>query len=231
MGEFEEMWLVFKRVMDPSDFSPRIKFQCLLRNEPTNVRRTDDINQLEPEAVQVSIPKWAAKSDIDLVGHDFSLEALHACSRQYKAISDLFMHEVWPSIMDEMKQTLAFKREQITRDHIYCIIDQGSGDMSMDKPNLVYLGEDFNAMWKKVDEYMADFKKKCFNKLTNKYIRPDGDDVYDTWENLMNSLFDTLVSDKKLIINVQDWDDDADPGFFCVYAEEYKNLWRNRNER
>lgn len=220
MGEFEEMWLVFKRVMDPGDFSPKIKFYWLLRNEPTNVRRTDDLNQLEPEAVQVSIPKWAAKSDIDLAGHDFSLEALHACSRQYKAISDLFMHEVWPSIMDEMKQTSDFKREQITRDHIYCIIDQGSGDMSMDKPNLVYLGEDFNAMWKKVDEYMAQFKDECFRKSTNKYVRPDKDDVYDTWEDLMDSLFDTFATDKHLIINVQEWDDDADPGFFCVYAKK-----------
>lgn len=219
MGEFEDMWLVFKRVMDPSDFSPRIKFQWLLRNEPTNVRRTDDLNQLEPEAVQVSIPKWAAKSDIDLAGHDFSLEALHACSRQYKAISDLFMHEILPAVLEEMKTTRAYKREQITRDHVYCIIDQGSGDMSMDKPNLVYLGEDFNAMWKKVDEYMADFKSKCFMKSTNKYVRPDKDDVYYTWEDLMDSLFDTLVENNKLIINDQEWDDDAEPGFFCVYAK------------
>lgn len=68
---------------------------------------------------------------------------------------------------------------------------------------------------------MADFKKKCFNKITNKYIRPDEDDenVYDTWEDLMNSLFDTFATDKRLVIDLQDWEDGADPGFFCVYAE------------
>ena len=221
MGEFEDMWLVFDRIIDPNDLSPKINFRWLLRNEPTNVRRADDIRQLDQEAVQVSIPKWAAKSDINLAGHSFSLESIQLCAHEYNSVSALFMQEVWPSIMEEMKTTRAYKREQLTRDHVYCIIDQGSGAMSMDKPRLMYLGDNFNAMWKKVDEYMADFKKKCFNKITNKYIRPDEDDenVYDKWEELMYSLFDTLATDKQLIINVQDWDDDADPGFFCVYAE------------
>lgn len=221
MGEFEDMWLVFRRVLDPIDFSPRIKFQWLLRNEPTNVRRSDNINQFEQEAVRVSIPSWAAKSDINLAGHDFALEALQTCARQYKIISDLFMHEIWPAVMEEIKTTKAYKREQFTRDHIYCVIEQGSRAMSMDKPNLVYLGEDFNAMWQKLDEYMADFKDKCFNKIRNKYIRPDEDDenVYDMWEELMYSLFDTLVENNKLIIDDQEWDDDAEPGFFCVYAK------------
>lgn len=221
MGEFEDMWLVFSRVMDQRDFSPQIKFKWLLRNEPTNIRRSDDLNQFEQEAVPVSIPKWAAKSDINLSGHDFALEALHACPRQYKTISSLFMNEIWPVVMEEMKTTKAYKREQFTRDHIYCVIDQGSGAMSMDKPSLVYLGDDFNAMWQKVEEYMADFKKKCFRKIMNKYIRPDEDDenVYDKWEELMYSLFDTLATDKQLIINDQEWDEDAEPGFFCVYAK------------
>lgn len=222
MGEFEDMWLVFYRVADPNDFSPKIKFRCLLRNEPTNVRRADEINPSEQEAVQVSIPKWAAKSNINLAGYSFSLESLQATGCTYKTVSALFLHEIWPGVMEEMKTTRAFKREQITRDHVYCVIDQGSRAMSMDKPDLVYLGDDFGAMWKKVDEYMGDFKKKCFNKSTNKYIRPDEDDenVYDTWEDLMNSLFDTFATDKRLVIDVQDWEDDAEPGFFCVYAEE-----------
>jgi hypothetical protein len=220
MGEFEDMWLVFSRIMDPGDFSPRIKFYWLLRNEPTDVRRADDINQLEKEAVKVSIPKWAAESDINLGGYSFSLEALHACARQYNTVSDLFMKEIWPGVMEDLKMTRALKREQITRDHIYCIIDQGSGDMSMDKPKLMYLGEDFRVMWQKVKEYVSDFKDKCFRKSTNKYIRPDKDDVYDTWEDLMDSLFDTLVEDNEIIISDQVWDDDADPGFFCVYAKK-----------
>ena len=221
MGEFEDMWLVFDRIMDPNDFSPKINFRWLLRNEPTNIRRADDLKQFDQEAVQVSIPKWAAKQDINLAGHSFSLESLQVSARQYETVSALFMDQIWPCVMDELKTTRAYKREQITRDHVYCIIDQGSGAMSMDKPSLVYLGDDFNAMWAKVGKYMADFKKKCFNKSTNQYIRPDEDDenVYDTWEDLMNSLFDTFVTDKQLIINVQDWDDDAEPGFFCVYAE------------
>ena len=143
MGEFEDMWLVFSRISDPGDFSPKIKFYWLLRNEPTDVRRVDDINQLEKEAVNVSIPKWAAERDINLSGYSFSLEALHACAIQYNTISALFMHEIWPSIMEEMKTTMSFKREQMTRDHVYCVIYQGSGDMSMYKPNLVYLGDDF----------------------------------------------------------------------------------------
>jgi hypothetical protein len=184
------------------------------------VRRADDINQLENEAVKVSIPKWAAESDIDLCGYSFSLEALRACARQYKTVSDLFMKEIWPGVMEDLKMTRALKREQITRDHIYCIIDQGSGDMSMDKPKLMYLGEDFRVMWQKVKEYVSDFKDKCFRKSTNKYIRPDKDDVYDTWEDLMDSLFDTLVEDNEIIISDQEWDDDADPGFFCVYAKK-----------
>lgn len=226
MGEFEDMWLVFDRIIDPNDFSPKINFRWLLRNEPTNVRRADDIKQYDQDTVQVSIPKWAAKSDINLAGHSFSLEAMQLCARQYSTVSALFMHEVWPSIMEEMKTTKAYKREQITRDHVYCVIDQGSGAMSMDKPKLVYLGDNFNAMWNKVDEYMADFKKKCFNKITNKYIRPDEDDenVYYKWEELMYSLFDTFATDKQLIINVQEWDDDADPGFFCVYAEAVREV-------
>ena len=221
MGEFEDMWLVFDRIFDPNDFSPKINFRWLLRNEPTNVRRSDDIKQLDQEAVRVSIPKWAAKSDINLAGHSFSLESIQLCAHEYNSVSELFMREVWPGIMEEMRATKAYKREQITRDHVYCVIDQGSGAMSMDKPKLMYLGDDFSAMWQKVDKYMADFKRKCFNKSTNKYIRPDEDDenVYDTWEALMDSLFDTFVTDKQLIINVQEWDDDADPGFFCVYAE------------
>lgn len=219
MGEFEDMWLVFSRIMDPSDFSPRIKFRWLLRNEPTNVKRADDLNQFEQEAVQVSIPKWAAESDIDLSGHDFALEALRACPRQYKTISSLFMNEIWPAVMAEIKTTQSYKREQFTRDHIYCVIDQGSGATSMDEPNLVYLGEDFSAMWQKVDEYMANFKDKCFRKCVNKYVRPDQDVVYSSWEDVMMSLFDTLVEDNKLIINDQEWDDDAEPGFFCVYAK------------
>ena len=67
---------------------------------------------------------------------------------------------------------------------------------------------------------------ECFNKITNKYIRPDEDDenVYYKWEELMYSLFDTFATDKQLIINVQEWDDDADPGFFCVYAETGKEV-------
>lgn len=221
MGEFEDMWLVFDRNVSPNDFSPRINFRWLLRNEPTNIKRTDDINQCEHEAVKIPVPKWAAKNDIDLKGQGFSLESAQFCARQHKTISSLFVQEFLPGILNELKTTRAYKRGQMTRDHVYCIIDQGSGAMSMDKPSLVYLGDDFNAMWPKVEKYMADFKKKCFNKSTNKYIRPDEDDenVYDTWEDLMNSLFDTFVTDEQLIINVQDWDDDADPGFFCVYAE------------
>lgn len=76
MGEFVDMWLVFDRIIDPNDLSPKINFRWLLRNEPTNVRRSDDIKQLDQEAVQVSIPKWAAKSDINLAGHSFSLESI-----------------------------------------------------------------------------------------------------------------------------------------------------------
>lgn len=123
--------------------------------------------------------------------------------------------------MKKIENAVKVKTDKETRDHVYCVIDQGSGAMSMDKPKLMYLGDDFSAMWPKVEKYMADFKRKCFNKSTNKYIRPDEDDqnVYDTWEALMDSLFDTFVTDKQLIINVQEWDDDADPGFFCVYAE------------
>lgn len=151
MGEFEDMWLVFDRVADPNDFSPKIKFRWLLRNEPTNVRRADEINPSEQEAVQVSIPKWAAKSDINLAGYSFSLESLQISGCTYDTVFALFTQEVWPSIMEEMKTTRAFKREQITRDHVYCVIDQGSRAMSMDKPDLVYLGDDFGAMWKKVD--------------------------------------------------------------------------------
>ena len=219
MGEFEDMWLVFRCVMDPNDFSPQIKFKWLLRDEPTNVRRSDDLNFTEQEAVQVSIPKWAAKSDIDLAGHDFALEALRACSRQYKSVSALFMNEIWPAVMDELRTTQSYKREQFARDHIYCIIDQGSRAMSMDKPSLVYLGDDFDAMWQKVEEYVAQFKEKCFRKSMNKYIRPDHDDVCSSWTDVMMSLFDTLVENNKLIIDDQEWDDDAEPGFFCVYAK------------
>lgn len=224
MGKFEDMWLVFSRIMDLGDFSPKIKFYWLLRNEPTDVRRADYLNQLEKEAVKVIIPKWAAESDIDLAGHDFSLEALHACPRQYKTVSALFMNEIWPGVMEEMKKTLAYKREQFMRDHIYCVIEQGSCAMSMNKPNLVYLGEDFSVMWQKVEEYMANFKDKCFRQCMNKYIRPDKDAVYDTWTDLMNSIFDTLVADQKLIISDQEWDDDAEPRFFCVYAKAEREV-------
>ena len=228
MGEFEDMWLVFDRVADPNDFSPKIKFRWLLRNEPTNVRRADDIKPFDQEAVQVSIPKWAAKSDINLAGYSFSLENIQLCARKYDIVSALFVQEIWPSVMEEMKTTKAYKREQITRDHVYCVIEQGSRAMGMDKPNLDNLGDNISAMWKKIDEDMSDFKKKCFNKSTNKYIRPDEDDenVYNTWEALMDSLFDTFVTDKQLIINVQEWDEDAEPGFFCVYAKEKESYKR-----
>ena len=95
----------------------------------------------------------------------------------------------------------------------------------MRPPELKYLGAYFDKMWKIVTDWMADFKKNCKHADGKHYCRPDGDfeDVFDTWEDVMEDLLGTLAEDGKLIIDLQEWDQDADPGFLCIYAKELGN--------
>lgn len=99
---------------------------------------------------------------------------------------------------------------------MFCIITQSSGSMSMDRPELKYMGTDHDLVVKKIREEMEDFKKGCQIRDTGRYYRPDDGPDFDSWEDLVDSLIEELEADGKLIIDYMEWNCE-EPGFFCVY--------------
>lgn len=99
---------------------------------------------------------------------------------------------------------------------IYCIISQSSGSMAMDPPDLKYLGTDFDKVWSFVCKEMEDFHEFCYNKKEGKYVRPDIDEWFDTWEDLLTSIYDEINNRGKFVLDYNEWQCD-EPGFFCVY--------------
>ncbi len=102
---------------------------------------------------------------------------------------------------------------------IYCIISQTAGDMSMYPPSMKYLGTDFDQVWSIVCKEMEDFHEFCYNKKEGVYTRPDTDEVFQTWEDLLTSIYDEINNRGKFVLDYNAWECD-EPGFFCVYKRE-----------
>lgn len=216
-------WVKFRRGVKTEDFSPYIEFLEISINKPTDLMKSENIVYDKPEAVMVVLP-YLIKDKLVLHTSKLSIEAMEGVSRKM-SLSDAFREFVWPAIENNLKNTVEGKKALIKTDHIYTVIEQTSGSMSMRPPELKYLGPYFDKMWKIVTDWMEDFKKNCKHADGKHYCRPDGDfeDVFDTWEDLMEDLLGTLAEDGKLIIDLQEWDQDADPGFLCIYAKEIGN--------
>lgn len=102
----------------------------------------------------------------------------------------------------------------------YCIIGQTSGSMSMNSPRLIYLGTDEAKVKKYITGFMdTNFKRPLEAKTDGHYYRPDNMREYESWNALLQSLFDELKEWESLIIDFSEWDCE-EPGFFCVYASE-----------
>ena len=216
-------WVKFKRRVKTEDFSPYIEFLEININKPTDLMKSEDILYDKPEAVMVVLP-YLIKDKLELHTSKLSIEAIESVSGKM-SLPDAFRKFVWPAIENNIKNSIEGKKALIKTDHLYTVIEQTSGSMSMRPPELKYLGAYFDDMWKIVTDWMADFKKNCKHADGKHYCRPDGDfeDVFDTWEDVMEDLLGTLAEDGKLIIDLQEWDQDADPGFLCIYAKELGN--------
>ena len=216
-------WVKFKRRVKTEDFSPYIEFLEININKPTDLMKSENIVYDKPEAVMVVLP-YLIKDKLDLHTSKLSIEAIESVSGKM-SLPDAFRKFVWPAIENNLKNSIEGKKALIKTDHLYTVIEQTSGSMSMRPPELKYLGAYFDDMWKIVTDWMADFKKNCKHADGKHYCRPDGDfeDVFDTWEDVMEDLLGTLAEDGKLIIDLQEWDQDADPGFLCIYAKELGN--------
>ena len=216
-------WVKFKRRVKTEDFSPYIEFLEININKPTDLMKSEDILYDKPEAVMVVLP-YLIKDKLELHTSKLSIEAIESVSGKM-SLPDAFRKFVWPAIENNLKNSIEGKKALIKTDHLYTVIEQTSGSMSMRPPELKYLGAYFDDMWKIVTDWMADFKKNCKHADGKHYCRPDGDfeDVFDTWEDVMEDLLGTLAEDGKLIIDLQEWDQDADPGFLCIYAKELGN--------
>ena len=102
----------------------------------------------------------------------------------------------------------------------YCIIGQSSGAMAMRSPDLIYLGTDEAKVKKLVAEFMeTNFKNHCKMGNSCRYYRLDDDADFDSWDDLLKSLYDELIDEGRLIIDFNEWNCE-EPGFFCVYARE-----------
>lgn len=102
----------------------------------------------------------------------------------------------------------------------YCIIEQSSGYMAMRSPGLIYLGTDEAKVKKYITGFMdTNFKRALEAKTDGRYYRPDNMREYESWNALLQSLFNKLEECGRLIIDFSEWDCD-EPGFFCVYARE-----------
>ena len=102
----------------------------------------------------------------------------------------------------------------------YCIIEQTSGSMAMRSPGLIYLGSNESKVKKIITEFMeTNFKRALEAQTEGHYYRPDNMREYESWNALLQSLFDELDESERLIIDFSEWDCE-EPGFFCVYARE-----------
>lgn len=99
---------------------------------------------------------------------------------------------------------------------IYCIISQSAGSMSMDPPYMKYMGTDFDKVWSIVCKEMEGFHEDCYQKKEGKYYRRDTDEFFDTWEDLLTSIYDEINNHGKFVLDYNEWECD-EPGFFCVY--------------
>lgn len=217
-------WVKYKGGVKTEDLSPFIEFLEININKPTDLKESNKLPNEWPEAVAMVVLPYLIKDKLELHTAKISIEAINLVSKN-KSIPDIFREFVWPAIENNIKNTIEGKKALVKTDHLYTVIEQTSGSMSMRPPELKYLGPYFDKMWKIVTDWMEDFKKNCKHADGKHYCRPDGDfeDVFDTWEDLMDDLLGTLAEDGKLIIDLQDWDQDCDPGFLCIYAKEIGN--------
>ena len=217
-------WVKYRRGIKTEDFSPYIEFTEININKPTGLKYTNNLAGDMPEAVAMVVLPQLIKDKLELHTSKISLEAIEHINK-YNNVADIFRDFVWPAIENNLKNTIEGKKAAVKTDHLYTIIEQTSGSMSMRAPELKYLGPYFDKMWKVVTDWMEDFKKNCKHADGKHYYRPDGDfeDLFDTWEDVMEDLLGTLAEDGKLIIDLQEWEPDADPGFLCIYAKEIGN--------
>lgn len=214
-------WVKFRRRVNTEDFSPYIEFLEININKPTDLKESNNLAYDKPEAVAMVVLPYLIKDKLVLHTSKLSIETINSVSKNL-SIPDIFREFVWPSIENNIKNTIEGKRELIKTDHLYTVIEQTSGSMSMRQPELKYLGPYFDKMYAIFEKFMEDYKPKC--KRGKKYFRPDElGDPFDTWEELLDDMIGTLAEDGKLIISFQEWDEDSDPGFLCIYAKEIGN--------
>lgn len=99
---------------------------------------------------------------------------------------------------------------------IYCIISQSSGPYSLYSPELIYLGTDFDKVWSIVCKEMEDFHEHCYKKKEGKYYRPDIKEWFDTWEDLLTSIYDDINDKGKFVLKFTQWNFE-EPGYLCIY--------------
>ena len=90
----------------------------------------------------------------------------------------------------------------------------------MHSPGLIYLGTDGAKVKSLITEFLeTNFKRVLAAKTKGHYYRPDNLKEYNSWKDLLQSLFDELEEQERLIIDFNEWDCE-EPGFFCVYERE-----------
>ena len=106
-------------------------------------------------------------------------------------------------------------------DYIFCVLSQVSNAFVMDDPRVEYMGLNCEKMWSAVSSYLEDFKSACeSNDDTHKYVRYDTHDVFDTWEDFLESFYKDLVENDKLVIDGQDVFNTDEPCFLYVYMRK-----------
>lgn len=216
-------WVKYKGGVKNEDLSPFIEFLEININKHSVLKSFKSSYEGSEGVFMVVLPQLI-KDKLELHTSRISIEMVELINK-YENPEEIFMNFVWPAIENNLRNSIEGKKAMLKTDHLYTVIEQTSGSMSMRPPGLKYLGPYFDKMWKIVTDWMEDFKKNCKHADGKHYCRPDGDfeDAFDTWEELMDDLLGTLAEDGKLIIDLQDWDQDADPGFLCIYAKELGN--------
>ena len=216
----EMFWLTFEHTIDKDTLKQMIVFKKLSKLKPDRIRCSEDLFPYEDEVVLISLPKGYIKHELELHTTKLSLEDFPK-NKNFTTVAETFLQLVWPTIKTNIEKTIEYKRESMKTDYIFCVLSQTSGAFSMDDPRVEYIGLNCEKMWSAVSSYLEDFKSACeSNDDTHKYVRYDTHDVFDTWEDFLESFYKDLVENDKLVIDGQDVFNTDEPCFLYVYMRK-----------
>ena len=155
-------WVKYKKGIKTEDLSPYIEFLEININKPTDLKDSNNLSSEMKEGVAMVVLPKLIEDKLVLHTSRISIEATEVINK-YNNVADLFREFVWPAIKNNLKNTIEGKKAAVKTDHLYTVIEQTSGSMSMRPPELKYLGPYFDKMWKIVTDWMEDFKKNCNN--------------------------------------------------------------------